>query len=149
MRHAVFEKLSKEYGARVHTLKSCSTTRWACCAEAANAIKNNYFVIIQALETINLKCSIPEMRAKGQGLLYQLQTFNFIFCLNMMQVILQLILKVSSTLQTPNLELLTAVMLVKTLRQSLVSLRNDPQDFKSIFDNTTKMCNEMDIEYLK
>jgi len=62
----------------------------------------------------------PEMRAKSQGLLHQLQTFNFIFCLNMMQVILQLVLKVSSALQTPNLELLSAVIIIKTLKQSLI-----------------------------
>lgn len=146
MRHAIFEKIAKENGAHVQTLKSCSVTRWACRAEAVNAIKNNYGAILQALKTINLNCSIPEMRAKGQGLLHQLQTFNFIFCLNMMQVILQLVLKVSSALQTPNLELLTAVMIIKTLKQSLISLRNDSQHFKSMFENTKKMCYEMDIE---
>jgi len=55
-------------------------------------------------------------------------------------------LKVSSALQTPNLELLTAVMMIKTLKQSQISLRNDSQHFKSIFENTKKKCYEMDIE---
>uniref|UniRef100_A0A2S2Q191 Uncharacterized protein n=1 Tax=Sipha flava TaxID=143950 RepID=A0A2S2Q191_9HEMI len=125
MRHAIFEKIAKENGAHVQTLKSCSITRWTYCAEAVNAIKYNYGVILQALKAINVKCSIPEMRAKGQGLLHQLQTFNFIFCLHIMQVILQLVLKVSFALQTPNLELLIAVMMINSNTQSLISLRND------------------------
>jgi len=132
MRHVIFEKITKVDGAHVQTLKSCSVTRLACRAEAVNAIKNNYGAILQALKAINVKCSIPEMRAKGQGFLYQLQTFSFIFYLHMMQVILQLVLKVSSALQTSLSELLTAVMIIKTFKQSLISLRNDSQHFKSI-----------------
>lgn len=55
---------------------------------------------------------MPKVRAKGRGFLYQLKTFEFIYCLNLMQPILQLILKVSSSLQASNLELFTAVSLI-------------------------------------
>lgn len=146
MRHAIFEKIAQENGAHVQTLKSCFVTRCVCHAEAVNAIKNNYGAILHALRAINLKSLILEMRAKGHGLLHQIQIFNFIFCLNMMQVILQLVLKVSSALQKPNLELLTAVMIIKILKKSLIQLRNDSQHFKSMFETTKKMCYEMDIE---
>lgn len=114
-RHAVFEQIAKENGSILKTLKSCSTTRWACRAEAVNSIKSNYYVLVQTLEEIIDECSLPEMRAKGQGLLYQIKSFNFIFCLNMMHPILQMILKVSSFLQSPNLELLTAIDTIKAL----------------------------------
>lgn len=146
MRHAVFEKISKENGGSVQTLKSCSTTRWACRAEAVSAIKNNYLVLLRTLKEIISNCSVPEMRAKGQGLLYQLKSFNFIFCLNMMHPILQIVLKVSSFLQTPNLELLTAIESIKSLKVSLNSLRNSPIDYQLIFENTEKMCKEINIE---
>lgn len=86
------------------------------------------------------------MRAKGQGLLYQLKSFTFIFCLNMMHPILQIVLKVSSFLQTPNLELLTAIESIKSLKVSLNSLRNSPIDYQLIFENTEKMCKELNIE---
>ncbi|CAI6377027.1 unnamed protein product [Macrosiphum euphorbiae] len=86
------------------------------------------------------------MRAKGQGLLYQLKSFNFVFCLNMMHPILQIVLKVSSFLQTPNLELLTAIESIKSLKVSLNSLRNSPIDYQLIFENTEKMCKEINIE---
>jgi len=146
MRHAVFEKISKENGGSVQTLKSCSTTRWACRAEAVSAIKNNYLVLLRILKEIISNCSVPEMRAKGQGLLYQLKSFNFIFCLNMIHPILQIVLKVSSFLQTPNLELLTAIESIKSLKVSLNSLRNSPIDYQLIFENTEKMCKELNIE---
>lgn len=146
IRHAVFEKFAKVNGAKVHTLKSMSQTRWACRAEAVNAVKYNYKALLSTLEEINSKCLIPEARAKGLGLLHQLRTFEFIYCLNLMQPILQMILKVSSSLQASNLELFTAVSLIHALRSSLNSLRNSPQEIQSIFNNTEQMCGENNIE---
>ncbi|KAL4101270.1 hypothetical protein QTP88_021290 [Uroleucon formosanum] len=70
MRHATLEKVAKETGDKLHTLKSCSNTRWACRAEAVKAIMNNYEVLIIAIENICENCPVPEMRAKGIGLLY-------------------------------------------------------------------------------
>jgi len=146
IRHAVFERFAKLEGAKVQTLKSMSQTRWACRAEAINAVKNNYKALISTLKEINSKYFIPEARAKCRGLLQQLNTFEFIYCLNLMQPILQLILKVSSSLQASNLELFSAVSLVHALRSSLNSLRNSPQEIQSIFINTEQMCKENNIE---
>ncbi|KAL4153862.1 hypothetical protein QTP88_001695 [Uroleucon formosanum] len=146
IRHAVFERFAKLDGAKVRTLKSMSQTRWACRADAVNAVKNNYKALLCTLKEINSKCLIPEARAKCRGLLYQLKTFEFVYCLNLMQPILQLILKVSSSLQASNLELFTAVSLIHALRSSLNSLRNSPQKMQSIFLNTEQMCNENNIE---
>lgn len=56
------------------------------------------------------KSNVPEMRAKGTGLLIQMKSFEFIFGLVMMQPILQMILKVSKVLQVNNLELLTKIL---------------------------------------
>lgn len=63
-----------------------------------------------------------------------------------MHPILQIVLKVSSFLQTPNLELLTAIESIKSLKVSLNSLRNSPIDYQLIFENTEKMCKEINIE---
>lgn len=143
IRHAVFERFAKLDGAKVQTLKSMSQTRWACCADA---VKNNHKALLCTLKEINSKCLIPEARAKCRGLLYQLKTFEFVYCLNLMQPILQLILKVNSSLQASNLELFTVVSLIHALRSSLNSLRNSPQEMQSIFLNTEQMCSENNIE---
>lgn len=103
MRHSTLEKVAKETGVTLLTLKSCSITRWACRAEAVKAIKNNYNVLITAIDEICENTSVPEMRAKGIGILQQLQTFKFIFGMELMSPVLNIILKVSSMLQSPKL----------------------------------------------
>ncbi|XP_022170520.1 zinc finger MYM-type protein 1-like [Myzus persicae] len=145
MRHATLEKVAKETGDKLHTLKSCSNTRWACRAEAVKAIMNNYEVLIIAIENICENCSVPEMRAKGIGLLYQLKTFDFIFGMHMMNPILMLILKVSTLLQEPNLNLVLAMKNVNSLRSTLDSMRNDDSEYKQMFDRSVILCKKHDI----
>lgn len=62
------------------------------------------------------------MRVKGVGLLHQLQSFEFVFGLYLMDPILKLILKVSSSLQSPKLDLLSAVNSIQALKYSLMSI---------------------------
>jgi len=145
MRHATLEKVAKETGDILHTLKSCSNTRWACRAEAVKAIMNNYEVLIIAIENICENCSVPEMRAKGICLLYQLKTFDFIFGMYMMNPILMLILKVSTLLQEPNLNLVLAMKNVNSLRSTLDSMRNDDSEYKQMFDRSVILCKKHDI----
>jgi len=104
---------------------------------------------LEALEEITEKCLIPEMRAKGNGILHQMKTYEFIFCLTMMQSILEMILKASTTLQTANLDLylLTAMSIVKSLKYSLSYKRSSPQDeeFHKIFKKAVTVCEKNNI----
>jgi len=145
MRHSTLEKVAKETGVTLLTLKSCSITRWACRAEAVKAIKNNYNVLITAIDEICENTSVPEMRAKGIGILQQLQTFEFIFGMELMSPILNIILKVSSMLQSPKIDLLIAAESVNTLKNTLLNMRNNEAEYKIIFTNTEKMCTMHEI----
>ena len=51
-----------------------------------------------------------------------------------MHPVLQMVLKVSSFLQTQNSELLTAIQTIRSLKDSLNSLRNSSQDYEHIFE---------------
>lgn len=82
---------------------------------------------------------------KGLGLKSQIQSFDFIFCMNMMQPILQLVLKVSSSLQTTKLDLLSAVKHIQSLKSSLVLMRNSLKEFELIIKNTENTCNQNNI----
>lgn len=144
-RHAILENIIESSGHKFRTLKSLSTNRWACRAEAVNNVKINYFAIVTAIEDICSKCSVPEMRAKGIGLLAQMKSFEFIFGLVMMQPILQMVLKISKLLQGNNLELLTAVDVLNLLKSALYSMRNTPNDFENIYQECLKMCEEYEI----
>jgi len=63
----------------------------------------------------------------------------------MLNTILTLVLKVSVYLQSSGINLLTAVDLVTSLKQSLISLRNNNKDFQDIYNQTVQMCNDNDI----
>nr|XP_048701137.1 uncharacterized protein LOC125634442 [Caretta caretta] len=63
----------------------------------------------------------------------------------MMHPILQMVVKVSKTLQAPDLSSLTAMTGVKSLCNSLAATRSGPEYFQSIFNDSVKMCVENDI----
>ncbi|KAF0711002.1 zinc finger MYM-type protein 1-like, partial [Aphis craccivora] len=144
-RHAILENIIASSGYKFRTLKSLSTTRWACRAEAVNSVKFNYGAILIAIEDICSKYSVPEMRAKGTGLLAQMKSFEFNFGLVLMQPILQMVLKVSKLLQGNNLELLNAIYVFNSLKSSLCSMRNTPNNFENTYQQCLKICEEYEI----
>jgi len=93
-------------------------------AEAIKAIKNNYSLLITAIDEICQNTSVPQMRAKGIGILLQLQQFEFIFGMELMSLILNIILKVSSMLQSPKIDLMFAAESVNNLKNTLLNMRN-------------------------
>ncbi|KAL4141580.1 hypothetical protein QTP88_004197 [Uroleucon formosanum] len=95
MRHAILQKVALEAGSHLKSLKSCSITRWACRSEAVSAVKSNYSILIVAIDEIYKNYTIPCMKAKGIGLLHQLQSFEFLLGLHLIEPILKMILKVS------------------------------------------------------
>ncbi|XP_060846498.1 zinc finger MYM-type protein 1-like [Rhopalosiphum padi] len=144
VRHAILEKISKDTNMQLKTLKSLSTTRWACRAEAVAALKHNYLVLIPAIEEIISSTSATDVCAKGRGLLFQIKSFNFILGLEIMQPVLQLINKVSKMLQKENYDLLSAMANVKALRLALLDMRTEVY-FKKIFDTSVSICKELDV----
>lgn len=144
-RHGILETIANSLNLKLKTLKSVSTTRWACRAEAVSAIKENYTALLVAIKEISDRTKQADVRAKALGILNQMKTFEFIFAMVMLNPILSLVLKVSVYLQSSNINLLTAVELVTSLKQSLISLRNNEKEFQDIFKKTVQMCNDNDI----
>lgn len=145
IRHATLEKVAKEINLTLKTLKSISTTRWACRFEAVAAVKNNYLAIISAIQNICDTTKIPDVRSKSRGLLMQLQTFEFIFALNMLHPLLLLIVKINSCLQAENLDLLNSLNMIKSLKLSISQLRSDDNLFKKIYNDTVECCTETGV----
>ncbi|XP_050056112.1 zinc finger MYM-type protein 1-like [Aphis gossypii] len=63
IRHAVLERISADINASLKSMKSSSTTRWACRSEAVSALKHNYSAILLALEEIVDRAKQPDVRA--------------------------------------------------------------------------------------
>jgi len=129
------KKIVQETNSKLKTLKTLSTTRWACRAEAVTAVENNYSSVIQCLQEIANNTKYSEVRAKANGILYQMKSFNFIFALYMLKPILIQIQIVSAQLQAPNLDLLGAVSIVNALKKSLGELRNNDDKYSILYDN--------------
>lgn len=140
------EKIANLTNTKLKTLKSISTTRWACRSEAISAIKENYSSILAAIEEIVDNTKQSDVRAKGKGILHQMKTFEFIFAMMMIDPILSSILKTSAFLQSSNINLLMAVEIIELLKKFLVSMRNTEEDFTDIYHKTVQMCKNYDIE---
>lgn len=149
MRHAILEKISNDVGVHLLTLKSCSITRWACRAEAVKSVLHNYEVLLLAIEEICESSSVPEMSAKGMGLNHQLKSFDFFFGLYLLNPILNLILKTSSILQSPNIDILLAINSVQSLLHNLMAIRNSNKEFKNIYYQSVELCNKNNIQVPK
>jgi len=140
VRHAVLEKIAKTINLKLKTLKSVSTTRWACRYEAVSAVKENYLALLIAIKEISESTRQADVRAKGLGIIHQMQ-----------DPILCSILKVSAFLQTSDINLLTAIELVKSLKKSLETMRNSESVFGNIYKKVEKVCevNEIVISLVK
>lgn len=58
-----------------------------------------------------------------------MKTLDFIFSIHILSQVLNLIKKVSASLQSPELDLLSAVSLLMSLREYLNQLRSDNSNF--------------------
>lgn len=144
VRHAVLEKISTSINLKLKTLKTLSTTRWACRSEAVEAIKHNYTAIIMALEEISESTNFPDVRAKTKGLIYSMKTFKFVYGMYILSPILNLVNKVSTTLQSPNLDLHSAVTLITALQNSLQTMRMD-ESYNNIYEEIETACTNIGV----
>lgn len=72
-----------------------------------------------------------------------MESFEFIFAMQMLDPILNLILHVSTILQSSDINLLTAIDIVRSLKKSLESMRNDENGFKNIYNNIEQLCKKI------
>lgn len=105
VRHAIFEKIAWQTNVKLITLKSICNTRCTCQSEVIFAIKSHYSTLIMAFQEICDSTRLSDVSAEARGLIFQMQSFNFIFILNMVELIFSIILKVSTNLQSGELDL--------------------------------------------
>lgn len=90
-RHVILEKIANTINVKLKMLKLVSTTRWAYRAEAVNAIKENYAALLVAIDEICDNIRQADVRAKGLGILNQMKIYEFIFAMQMLNPILNLV----------------------------------------------------------
>ena len=64
----------------------------------------------------------------------------------MLEPIFLVILKVSTHLQSGDLDLLTTVNLIKSLKLTISQYRSHDDEYEKIYNNVIKMCDENNID---
>lgn len=82
-----------------------SETHRVCCSEAVSIVHEQLDFIIKSTEKSVENASDSKTRAKVKGILHQIKSFDFITALQIMHPILQIIIKVSKTLQSLDIDL--------------------------------------------
>ena len=144
-REAMLSQLKEEMGSDAPGVRTLCPTRWTVLAESLYSILANYDHILLLWETGVHETSNTDMKARILGVRSQMQSFNFLFCIVLSEMILQHTDKLSKTLQQPNLSSIEghdiAMLTVKTLE----GLRNE-NDFELFWQNIEKMRVQFDID---
>ena len=117
-------------------VRTLCPTRWTVRAESLSSILANYDHILLLWETGVHEASNTEMKARILGVRSQMQSFNFLFCIVLSEMILRHTDKLSNTLQQPNLSSIVI---------TLEGLRNE-NDFELFWQKIEKMRVQFDID---
>ncbi|KAJ8044775.1 Zinc finger MYM-type protein 1 [Holothuria leucospilota] len=134
-RHAILESV----------MKRLLTDKWTCRAEAVNSIVENLQSILQALEEITERTTRPRVMAEAQALLKNISTFEFVLHMVALQPMLNKCKIVSNFLQSEDLDLVTALETVASLKENLLQMRSD-EEASAIFSRAKTLCDGLCID---
>ena len=105
----------------------------------------NYDSIQELWETALHETSDTETKARIQGIQSQMQTFKFLFCLVLTEMILRHTDKLSETLQAPKLSGVEGHEIAMLTVKTLETLRTDV-NFNLFWQKIEKMMNELNVD---
>ena len=124
-REAMLRELKEQTGSDAPGVRTLCPTRWTVRAGSLASIVANYDNIQLLWETAVCATSDTEMKARIQGVASQMQTFRFLFCLLLSEMILRHADKLSQTLQQHKLSSIEAHGVAMLTVKTLETLRTD------------------------
>ncbi|XP_019087367.1 PREDICTED: zinc finger MYM-type protein 1-like [Camelina sativa] len=128
------------------SLQRPGNTRWDSHYTTLLRLVDLFSIIIKVLEYIEKDGSDSTKRRQANGLLKYFNTFDFVFYLQLMLLILGLTNSLSVALQRKDQDILNAMSLVKSTKQQLCKLRDDGWD--SLLTKVFAFCENHDTELL-
>ena len=121
-RHALYERKLREKGIMKGkiTLHSLSDTRWAAKSDNLETVINTMPAIVEILKEMSI-----EGESAADGLLVRMLKFKFILACFVLKKCFALCKSVSEYLQFKEMDLVSAVSGVQSLKQALQDIRND------------------------
>uniref|UniRef100_A0A0D3BKF9 DUF4371 domain-containing protein n=1 Tax=Brassica oleracea var. oleracea TaxID=109376 RepID=A0A0D3BKF9_BRAOL len=122
------------------------TTRWGSHYKHLLRLADLFTSIIKVLEHVERDGSDGIKRCHANGLLRYFHTFDFVFYLQFMLLLLGLTNNLSMALQRKDQDILNAMSLVKSTKQQLYKLRDN--GYNSIIGNVNSFCEKNKTELL-
>ncbi|XP_070662428.1 uncharacterized protein [Malus domestica] len=122
-------------------MRPCDT-RWNSHYGTIISIIVMFEAVVEVLEWIKDDTNQDSFGEISQ-LFHNIQTFDFVFHLFLMRLVLGITNELSQALQKKYQDIVTAMTLVEVCKQRLQSLRDD--DFGDLLDDVQKFCQEHDI----
>ena len=142
-RHAIFKdtEVDKEVLFK-RSLKSLSITRWACRWEAVKAVSEELERVVKTLLKLT-QDKDSKTHADARSLLNAICSFEFIFGLNLLKVILSQSNALSRYLQSKDMDVITARRNADLVMGAIKSCR-DPEHFQNLWDMTSLVCKNIE-----
>jgi len=141
----MLRELKEEVGSDAPGIRTLCPTQWTVSAESLASISANYDNIQLLWESALRATTNTEIKARIQGVSRQMETFKFLFCLVLSEMILQHTDKLSQTLQQPKLSSVEghgiAMLTVKTLE----GLRTD-ENFELFWQKVGRAIERLEVE---
>jgi hypothetical protein len=135
-RHAILSDCQKELGQRPTSLKDQSDTRWCCRYVAVKAVVERLESIFSALLLIQVETN-PKISSDASSLLHSIGSFEFVFCLFTLEMLLSHTNSFSSYLQSQSIDVAMVKRTSEAVVQTLQNIRNE-RDFDLIWKKTLR-----------
>jgi hypothetical protein len=139
-RHALFEHLQGDEKKR--TLQNFCETRWSSRYLALKSFVNLNKYLLNFLDIVN-DDNDKSIGASARGFIKQVKTFDFIFYCNVLLILFEKTHILSKLVQSSNINIVQAVEICDVKKMDLRNMKNN---YKKVYDNSSKTCIEENIE---
>ena len=145
-RNSVLNKKLKDAECRLR-LTNLSKTRWSARPEAIKAAWASYKEISCSLEEISCdECFDKESKTKAFGILTKIKSFDFIFAIMFMKNVMYKMKLMIDTLQTEELDVIGALLVMAETKESLERIRKDESGVNNEVQAACSFSKQFDVD---
>jgi hypothetical protein len=126
------------------SLQRPGDTRWGSHYRTLVGLSKMFQSVVKVLEYVEEDCSDDSKRRQANGLLKYFQSFNFVFYLHMMMMILALTNNLSKTLQRKDKDIINAISNVASTKREIENLRTS-DGWNALLNKVCCFCEKHDI----
>ena len=126
------------------SLQRPGDTRWNSHYRTLVGLPKMFPSVVKVLEYVEDDGTDPIKKRQASGILKYFQSFDYVFYLHMMMIILALTNGLSKTFQRKDMDIVHAISDVESTKRELVKLRSE-HGWNDLIDNVHSFCEKNDI----